>query len=55
MLGVVGFSLAAGLLVVMPFLDRKAAEGRPSRIITIGGILAVLYLIVFTIYGYLAA
>jgi cytochrome b6 len=55
MLGVVGFSVAAGLLVVMPFLDRKAAEGRPSRIITIAGILAVLYLIVFTIYGYLAA
>jgi cytochrome b6 len=55
MLGVVGFSVAAGLLIVMPFLDRRAAEGRPSRIITIAGILAVLYLIVFTIYGYLAA
>ncbi len=55
MLGVLGFSVAAGLLLVMPFLDRKAAEGRPSRIITFAGILAVLYLIVFTIYGYLAA
>jgi len=55
MLGVVGFSVAAGLLVALPFLDRKAAEGRPSRIITVAGILAVLYLIVFTIYGYLAA
>ena len=55
MLGVLGFSVAAGLLVVIPFLDRKAAEGRPSRIITVAGILAVLYLVIFTIYGYLAA
>ena len=50
-----GFSVAAGLLLVMPFLDRKAAEGRPNRLITFAGILAVVYLIVFTIYGYLAA
>ncbi len=55
MLAVLGFSLAAGLLLVMPFLDRHAADGRPSRLITIAGILAVVYLIVFTIYGYLAA
>ena len=55
MLGVLGFSLAAGLLLVMPFLDRHAADGRPSRVITAAGILAVIYLIVFTIYGYLAA
>ncbi len=54
-LGVLGFSLAAGLLLVMPFLDRHAAAGRPSRLITAAGILAVAYLIVFTIYGYLAA
>ena len=55
MLGVLAFSLVAGLLVVVPFLDRGAAEGRPSRILTAAGILAVLYLIIFTIYGYLAA
>ena len=55
MLAVLCFSLAAALLLVVPFLDRKVAEGRPNRIITLAGILAVIYLIVFTIYGYLAA
>jgi len=55
MLGVLGFSAAAGLLLVMPFLDRHAADGRPSKVITAAGILAVIYLVVFTIYGYLAA
>jgi quinol-cytochrome oxidoreductase complex cytochrome b subunit len=50
-----GFNIAFGLLVVIPFLDRRAADGRPSRLITFAGILAVIYLIVFTIYGYLAA
>lgn len=55
MLGVLGFSAAAGLLLVMPFLDRHAADGRPSKVITAAGVLAVIYLIVFTIYGYLAA
>jgi len=55
MLGVLGFSLAALLLLVMPFLDRGAAVGRPSKIITAAAVLTVLYLIIFTIYGYLAA
>lgn len=55
MLGVLGFGVAAGLLLVMPFLDRQAADGRPSKVITAAGILAVIYLVVFTIYGYLAA
>ena len=55
MLGVLGFSLAAVLLLFMPFLDRHAAVGRPSKLITAAAILTVVYLIVFTIYGYLAA
>jgi cytochrome b6 len=54
-LGVLGFGLAAALLVAVPFLDRAAADGRPSRWMPIAGILAVLYLVVFTIYGFLAA
>ncbi len=55
MLGVLGFGLAAGLIVVVPFLDPGAAAGRPNRLITAAGVLAVIYLIVFTIYGYVAA
>jgi cytochrome b6 len=55
MLGVLGFGAAAGLLVVMPFLDPGAATGRPNRLITAAGVLAVIYMIAFTIYGYVAA
>jgi quinol-cytochrome oxidoreductase complex cytochrome b subunit len=55
MLGVMGFNVAALFLLLVPFIDRKAAAGTPSRIVTAAGILAVIYLIVFTIYGYFAA
>jgi cytochrome b6 len=55
MLGVLGFTVAAALLIFVPFLDRRSAVGRPSPFFTIVGIVAALYLIVFTIYGYLAA
>lgn len=54
-LGVLGFGLAALVLLFLPFLDRGAAEGRSSTLVTIGGILALAYMVVFTIYGYLAA
>jgi cytochrome b6 len=55
MLGVVGFSLAAALIVFVPFLDRRASRGEYNRIFLIAGILAVIYLVVFTIYGYMAS
>ncbi|HVG84104.1 MAG TPA: cytochrome bc complex cytochrome b subunit [Vicinamibacterales bacterium] len=55
MLGVLGFGLAAMVLLFLPFLDRGAAEGRSSRLVTIGGVIALAYMLVFTIYGYLAA
>jgi len=55
MLGVMGFNVAAVLLLLVPFLDRKNPEGRQNPFITLAGVLGVIYLIVFTIYGYLAA
>jgi quinol-cytochrome oxidoreductase complex cytochrome b subunit len=55
MLGVVAFSLAAIALLLVPFLDRRDASRDASRVIVSAGILVVIYLIVFTIYGYLAA
>jgi cytochrome b6 len=55
MLGVMGFNVAAVLLLLVPFLDRRNPDGRQHPFITWAGILAVVYLIVFTIYGYLAA
>ena len=55
MLGVVGFGLAAALIVFVPFLDRRAARGEQNRLFLLAGILAVVYLVVFTIYGYVAS
>jgi len=54
-LGVLGFGLAALILLLLPFLDRGAADGRSSRLVTVAGIVALAYMFVFTIYGYLAA
>jgi cytochrome b6 len=55
MLGVLGFGVAALVLLLLPFLDRGAANGRSSRLVTAGGAAALIYMVVFTIYGYLAA
>jgi cytochrome b6 len=55
MLGVLGFGLAAMVLLFLPFLDRGAGEGRSSKLVTVAGVAALAYMVVFTIYGYLAA
>jgi cytochrome b6 len=54
-LGVLGFGLAAAVLVVVPFLDRRASKDEPSPAFTVLGVLALLYMIVFTIVGYYAS
>jgi quinol-cytochrome oxidoreductase complex cytochrome b subunit len=54
-LGVLGFSLAAVVLLMVPFLDRRASREEPSPMFTAIGLLALAYLIVFTIIGYRAA
>jgi cytochrome b6 len=54
-LGVLGFSLAAAALLIVPFLDRRAARGESSPVFTWIGLAALVYLVVFTIIGYLAA
>ncbi len=51
-LGIVGFGLAAALLVVVPFLDRRASRGAPSPAFTVMAIVAMVYLVVFTVLGY---
>jgi cytochrome b6 len=55
MLGVMAFNVAALLLLVVPFLDSRAAEGRPSRAMTAAAVVALVYLVLFTVYGYLAS
>ena len=53
-LGVVAFSAAALLLVLVPFLDRRASRGEPSRLFTVMATLGLVYLVTFTIVGRLA-
>lgn len=51
--GIIGFGIAGLLLILVPFLDKKANRGEKSVAFTIAGILALLYIIIFTIIGYL--
>jgi cytochrome b6 len=53
-LGVVAFGLAAIFLVLVPFLDRRASRGEPSRLFTLFAALGLLYLVLFTIVGHYA-
>jgi cytochrome b6 len=52
--GVIAFGLAAAFLVFVPFLDRRASRGEPSRLFTIAAVAGIAYLVIFTIVGHLA-
>src|SRR5436190_21154002 len=53
-LGCIGFGIAALVLVLVPFLDRRASRGEPSPVFTALAIAALLYLVGFTIIGHYA-
>lgn len=53
--GVLGFGALAALFVVVPFLDRGAADGRPSRVITWAALTLLVVLAVMTVVGYVLA
>ena len=53
-LGVVAFGVAALFLILVPFLDRRASRGEPSRLFTVLAALALVYLVTFTIIGHYA-
>ena len=53
-LGVLGFGLGGLFLLLVPFLDKKAARGEPSPLFRWIGIGIILYIAVFTALGYLA-
>jgi cytochrome b6 len=55
MIGVLGFGAAALLLLLIPFLDRRAARDEPSPLFTVLGIGGLIYLVVFTIVGHFAS
>jgi cytochrome b6 len=52
--GIMAFGLAAVFLLVVPFLDRRTAGGRPSRLFTGIGIAIIAYILVLTYLGYTA-
>jgi cytochrome b6 len=54
LIGVAAFGLAAVVLVLIPFIDRGAARGRSSRLLTWVAYGALAYIVVLTAWGYLA-
>lgn len=54
-LGVLGFGVAALVLLLVPMLDRRSSRGERSPLFTGLAIAALLYIVVFTIIGYVAA
>jgi len=53
-LGILLFGAAGLLWTLVPFWDRKSAKGQSSRFVTYLGLFAVIFIIVFTIVGWLA-
>jgi quinol-cytochrome oxidoreductase complex cytochrome b subunit len=53
-LGILLFSVGGFLWLLVPFWDRKSARGKKNRLITYAGLFVVVYIIIFTILGWLA-
>jgi len=53
LIGVLGFGAIGLLLVVVPFIDRRAARSEPSRLFTVFGIGLILYAVLLTYLGYM--
>ena len=52
-LGILLFAAAGVLWLLVPFWDRKSARGEKSRVLTYVGLLVVIYMIVFTMLGWI--
>ncbi|HXV79067.1 MAG TPA: cytochrome bc complex cytochrome b subunit [Candidatus Binatia bacterium] len=52
LLGVLAFGLVGLLLILIPFLDRRAAAEQPSRFPAVFGMVFVLYMVLLTYLGY---
>lgn len=51
-LAILAFGLGGLLLVLVPFLDRKAAHGGESRLFTVAGVLSIVLAVGMTAWGY---
>ena len=54
-LGIVGFGLGGLFLLLMPFLDRRAARDEPSPLFTWIGVAIIAYILLLTYLGYTAS
>jgi len=52
LLGIIGFSVGGLLLILVPFLDRRAAREERNRVFTAIGWIVILYMAVFTLLAY---
>ncbi len=52
LIGVIGFGLGGLFLLIMPLLDRRAAEGVPGPLFTGIGIAIIVYILILTYWGY---
>ena len=53
-LGVLLFGFAGLLWTLVPFWDRKSSRGERNRFVTYLGLFAVIYIMIFTIVGWVA-
>ena len=53
LLGILAFAALGALLLGVPFLDKKAAQGLRSPFFTTLGVVAIIYIVVLTLIGYL--
>lgn len=52
LVGVIGFGLGGVFLLIMPLLDRRAAQGVAGPLFTGIGIAIIMYIVVLTYWGY---
>jgi quinol-cytochrome oxidoreductase complex cytochrome b subunit len=50
--GILGFGVAGLFLLLVPFLDRRAARGQSSPVFTLIGLAMVVYMLLLTYLGY---
>ena len=54
LLGILGFGLGGLAMILVPFLDRRAAHEERNAWMTAIGWVVILYIIVFTVLAYVA-
>jgi cytochrome b6 len=52
--GILLFSIGGVLWLLVPFWDRKSSRGEENRVMTYIGIVVVMFIVVFTILGWLS-